>query len=179
MGRAAKRFFENDELEEDSAGLRKALLRELGIDENSEKLRRKEIHLTSPQRRSIRPAKKHSNVRVNDGKDGKAGAVDPNSLREESGSAPATSSDLDPFDLPSLRRREAELEGELRGVRHVLQMLCSPDGSSPSSDVLSLKSEIMFIKDRLNEQTALLHELKRDMLGPSRRDKHARRSNRK
>lgn len=178
MRKVSKKFFNNTELDDDDVGLREALLREMGPGENSEKLRKKEIHLKSYRKGSIGPDKKHSDIPVNGGEDGKANSIDLN-LPENIGSTPTALNDLHSFDIAPLRRKEAELEAELRAVQHLIQMVGRPGGLPASSELTSLRSEIKSIKDLLNEQTDLLCSIKKTMMAISKREKQAGRKDKK
>ncbi len=160
---SVEEFFADDATDEDDSGLREAILRELGVNEKNKK-RSKEIRLASDES-SIKATEKKPVPEAHVENVIKTGGTTTNSSHVKMDPTKA-SNGSEAHELTFLRRREAELEGELRGVRRVLRMLFGRSEVSPDSELFLLKSEMKAVRERMREQAKLLRELKGSTMNP-------------
>ncbi len=79
MKNESERLFDEDDFDDDDVGLRKALLKELDITEESEERRKKEVHLKLKKRPSTKTDGVHSDTGVNNKKTRKGTSTRANS----------------------------------------------------------------------------------------------------
>lgn len=156
MNGSIKEFIADDTSDEDDSGLRDAIFRELGIDEKTKKRPKNlnessEVSKRAIEKKSIPQTREKKEIQIQATSSSSHEKRNSNSLTYGAG----------PDDITALKRREAKLEGELKGISHVLKLLFGNSDSSPIGDVFLLRSEMKSIRERLMKQSRLLSELKR------------------